>query len=89
MLPRPQSLPLLPLFCRTHLFFERGQVAFWQALGAGLQNAPHDLATARLGQLRHEGNFLGLGDRTHLMADVVLQLFRQRFARLVAGFENT
>src|SRR5205814_5272329 len=51
------------------------------ALGDRAQQAPHDLAGARLGQVVAKTDVLRLGDRADLLADPVAQLLRdlQRF----------
>jgi hypothetical protein len=53
------------------------------ALGDVAQQAAHDLAGAGLGQLGHDHDRLGLGDRTDLLGHVVAQVLDD--ARVVVG----
>src|SRR5688572_24699479 len=57
-------------------------------LGDVAQQAPHDLARARLRQVRHEHEELRARDRPDDVRDVLAQLDRQRVGRLLAGLED-
>src|SRR5437762_776422 len=55
--------------------FERGHVLRdFLAFSDRAKQAPHDLARARLGQVFAKADFLGLGDRSDLLADPIAQL---------------
>ena len=54
------------------LFFECGDIADRLARFLCLEQAPHDLAASRFGQLRNEFEFRRSADRTEVIAHVFL-----------------
>src|SRR3990167_137082 len=73
---------------RLFVAFERGQIALGQAKLACLEQAPHDLAAARLGQVGAELDLLGCHRRAEALAGMAEQLALQRLAGLEAGLER-
>src|SRR6266508_2465844 len=67
---------------------ERRRVAQRSVLRDVAQKTPHDLAAARLRQLRGEDDVRGLGDRADLAADVVAQLLEHLDAAVRAALER-
>ena len=81
-----------PLFSRivstTAGIGQGGGVAQDPALGDVAQQPSHDLARARLGQVRHEHQELGPRDRPDDVGDVLAELDGQRVGRLLVRLED-
>src|SRR5918999_1752990 len=67
---------------------ERRRVAKRAVLGDVAEQAPHDLAAARLRQLGREDDVRRLGDRADLLADVVAQLLEHLDRALLAALQS-
>src|SRR5689334_19742719 len=72
--PPSRSGSLLQLIQNAWILQSRNVLRDLLALGEGPQQAAHDLARTGLRQVLAETDFLGLGDRTDLLADPVAQI---------------